>query len=125
MIIVALWKIYLEGRTLVLVLDGYDSFINDDEEGIDKGKINEDRYQGPPDSSDIDEIIDNCDGKRLANYYDQYIGAEDVLPDQKGEKKMEKVRKCAKYHGSDIVEGNYNPMHENYFYGVEYPDGTT
>ena len=35
-------------------LDGYDSFINDDEEVIAKGDPNEEVYQGPPDSPDID-----------------------------------------------------------------------
>ena len=35
-------------------LDGYDSFINDDEEGIAKGDPNEEGYQGPPYSSEID-----------------------------------------------------------------------
>ena len=52
-------------------LDGYDSFINDDEDGIAKGDPNEDVYQGPPDSPEIDEIIDNSDEERAANSYDQ------------------------------------------------------
>ena len=29
-------------------LDGYDYFINDDEEGVSKGDPNEEGYQGPP-----------------------------------------------------------------------------
>ena len=65
-------------------LDGYYSFINDDEEGIAKGDPNEEGYQGPPDSPEMDEIIDNSDEERVANSYDQYIGAEVVLPDRKG-----------------------------------------
>ena len=42
-------------------LDGYDSFINGDEEGIAKCGTNEEGFQGPPDSPEIDEIIDNSD----------------------------------------------------------------
>ena len=52
-------------------LDGYDSFINVDEEGIAKGDPNEEGYQGPPDSPDIDAIIYNSDEERAANSYDQ------------------------------------------------------
>ena len=47
-----------------------------------------------------------------ANYYDQYIGAEVVLPDQKGDKLMIKVRKRIKYDVIIIEEGHYNPMNE-------------
>ena len=42
-------------------LDGYDSLINNDEEGIAKGDPNEEVYQGPTDSPEIDEIIYNSD----------------------------------------------------------------
>ena len=42
-------------------LDGYDSFMNDDEGGIAKGDPNKEGYQGPQDSPEIDEIIDNSD----------------------------------------------------------------
>ena len=62
-------------------LDGYDSFINDDEEDIAKCDPNEERYQGTPDSLEIYKIIDNKDEENLDNSYDQYIGAKVVLPD--------------------------------------------
>ena len=42
-------------------LDGYDSFMNADEEGIAKFDTNKEGYQGPPYSPNIDEIIDNSD----------------------------------------------------------------
>ena len=71
--------------------------MNDDEEGINKGDPDEEGYQGPPDSPEIDEIIDNSDEERAANYYDQYIGAKVVLPDRKGDKLMGKVRKHVRY----------------------------
>ena len=71
---------------------GYDSFINDDYDGISKGYQKKEGYQGPPDSPEIDEIVDNSDEERAADSYDQYIGAEVVIPDQKSEKLMMKVR---------------------------------
>ena len=52
-------------------LYGYEYFINDDEEGIAKGEPNKEGYQRPPDYPEIDEIIDNSDGERAANPYDQ------------------------------------------------------
>ena len=42
-------------------LDGYHSFINDDEEVIAKGDPNKEGYQELPYYSDIYEIIDNSD----------------------------------------------------------------
>ena len=42
-------------------LDGYDSFVNDYEEGIAKFDPNKEGYQGPPYSPEIDEIIDHSD----------------------------------------------------------------
>ena len=45
--------------------------MNDDEEGIYKGGPNEEGYQGPPYSSEIDEIIDNSDKERASKYYYQ------------------------------------------------------
>ena len=64
-------------------LDGYDSFINYDEEGIDKGDPNEEGYQGPPDYPEIYEIIDNSNEEREDSSYEQYIGAEFMLYDWK------------------------------------------
>ena len=52
-------------------MGGYESFVNDDSEVISKGDPNEEEYQGPPDSPEIDEIIDNSDEERAANSYDQ------------------------------------------------------
>ena len=45
--------------------------MNDDEEGINKGDPNEEGYQGSTDSPGIDEIIDNSNEERAANYYNQ------------------------------------------------------
>ena len=60
-----------------------------------------------------------------ASTYDQYTGAEVVLPDWKGDKLMGKIRKRGRY--DDIITGevNYNAMHDKSLYEVEYPDGTT
>ena len=87
-------------------------------EGVSKGDPNEEEYQGPPYSPEIDEIIDNSDEERAANSYYQYIGAEVVLPDQKGEKLMGKVRKRVRYDDTSTGEGNYNSMHDKYLYEV-------
>ena len=106
-------------------MDGYDSLINDDEEFIAKVDPKEEVCQGPKDSPEMDEIIDNSDEERADNDYDQYIGAEVVLPDWKGEKLMGKVRKRVIYDEPSTGEGNYNSMHDKYLYEVEYPDGTT
>ena len=38
---------------------------------------------------------------------------------------MGKVRKCVRYDDTSSGEGNYNAMHENSLYEVEYPYGTT
>ena len=84
-------------------LDEYDSFIDDDEESIANGDPNEEGYQGPPYFPEIDEIIDNIDEERAANYYDQYIGAEVVIPVWKGDKILVKLRKRIKY--DDISTG--------------------
>ena len=106
-------------------MDGYYSFINDDEEGVDKGDPNEEGYQGPPDSPYIYEIIDNSDEEIAANSYDQYIGADVVLPDRNGEKLMGEVSKRVIYDDTSTGKVNYNSMHDKYLYEVEYPDVTT
>ena len=106
-------------------LDGYDSFINDDEQGIAKGDPNEEGYHGPPYIPDIDEIIYNSDEERAASSYDQYIGDEVLLPDRKGEKLMGEVSKFVRYHDTIKGEGNYNAMRDKSLYKVKYPDGTT
>ena len=106
-------------------MDGYESLINYEEEVIVKGDSNKEGYQGPPDSPEIDEIIDNSDEKRAANSYDKNIVAEVVLPDWKGEKLMGKVRKRVRYDNTSTGKGNYNAMHDKSLYEVDYPDGTT
>ena len=99
-------------------LYGYDSFINDYEQAIVKGDPNEEGHQGPPDSPEMGEIIDNSDEEREANSYDQYIGAEVVLPDCKDNKLMGKIRKHVRYDDTSTGEGNYNAIRKKYLYGV-------
>ena len=48
-----------------------------------------------------------------------------MLPDWKGEKLMGKVRKCVRYDDTSTGEENYNVMHDNSLYEIEYTDGTT
>ena len=45
--------------------------MNDYEEGIANVDPNKNGYQGPPDYTEIYEIIDNRDEEREANAYDQ------------------------------------------------------
>ena len=91
-------------------MDGYESFANDDDEGIAKGDPNKEVYQGPPDSSEIDEIIDNSYEERAYNSYDQYIGDEVFLPDWNGEKLMGNFSKRVRYDDTNTGKGNYNVM---------------
>ena len=65
-------------------MDGYNSLINGDEVITENGYPNEEKYQGLPDSPEIDDITANSNKKIPANYYDQYIGTEVVLSDWKG-----------------------------------------
>ena len=97
-------------------MDLYDSFINDDEEGIYNGEPNEEGYQGPPDSPEKDEIIYNSDEERVANSYDQYIGTEFLIPDQEGEKLMGNFTKRVRYDETSTGKGNYNAMHDKSLY---------
>ena len=99
-------------------LDVYEYFINDADGGAVKGDLNEQEYQGIPDSPNRYE-------ERAMNSYDQYIGVEVMLPYRKGKKIMGKIRKCIKHY--DIRTGvvQYNYMHEKYLYGVEYHDRKT
>ena len=99
-------------------MDVYYSFINDHKEGIAKGDPNEEGYQGPPDSPEIDEIIDNSDEETAANSPDQYIGAEVGLPDRKGDKLMGEISKIARYDYTSTDEVHYNAMHVNSLYEV-------
>ena len=47
-----------------------------------------------------------------------------MLPYQKGDKIMGKVRKRVIYDDTSIGKGNYNAMHDKSLYEVEYPDVT-
>ena len=78
-------------------MDGYGSLINDDEEGTVKGDPNDEEHQVLTDYPEIYDTIDNIDEEMAANFYDQYIGDEVVLPDQKCEELMGKVRNRIKY----------------------------
>ena len=95
---------------------GYDSFINDVEEGTVKGDPIEEEYKGLPSSHEIDYIIDNSEEERTTNSYDQFIGAEVFLTGRKDEKLMGKIRKNINYDDISTVEGQYNTMHNKSVY---------
>ena len=73
-------------------------------------------YQGPTDSPEIDEIIDNSDEERPSKSYDQYIGAEVVIPDWKGDKLLGNVSKRVRYDDTSTGGGNYIAMHDKSLY---------
>ena len=62
-------------------------------------KGHEDKYQiyDLPDIDDFSPDTDDCDNEDI---FDSYPGAEILLPDQDGNKKMAKVIKCVK--GKDV-----------------------
>ena len=69
--------------------------------------------------------MDNSDEERASKSYDQYIQAKIMLPDQKVEKLLVKVRKRIKHDDTITGEGHYNSMHKKSTYEVDYPDGMT
>ena len=79
---------------------------------------NEEEYQGLPDSPEIYVTIENSDKERAANSYDQYIGDEFVISDQKGERLMGKVRKSIQYDDKRTGEVHYNAIHNTSVYEV-------
>ena len=103
---------------------GYDSFINDHEEVIAKGDPNEEGYQGPPYSPEIDEMMDNSYEERSVNSSGLYIGSEVVLPGNKGETLTRKINKLVRYYDTSTGKASYNAIHDNSIYEIEYPDGT-
>ena len=104
-------------------MDGYDSFIYDDEESTAKGNTNKEEYQGLPDSPDIYNIREKSGTEIPANNYNQYIVAEVVLPDSDDEKQRGKIRKRIKYDLTITGEVQYIVMNNSSVYEVGYPDG--
>ena len=81
---------YFEARKLVLVwMDTTPSIMNTNMVLL---RVTPTRM----DTKDL-QIIDNRDKERASSFYDQYIGAEVVLPDWKDEKLMGKIRKRGIY----------------------------
>lgn len=73
---------------------------------------------------DVDEFVKADDAESEADTYDQYIGAEVVLPNAADEKLMAKVRR--KVHSDDRNSGeSYNPILDSSVYEVQFSDGTT
>ena len=48
-----------------------------------------------------------------------------MLPDRNGDKLLVNVINLVRYDDTTTGEVNYNSMHDNYVYEVEYPDITT
>ena len=80
------------------ILGGYDSLINDSEEGTKEVDPNEEQYQVLLYYPNIDVVIDHINSKRVYNSYDQYVGAAVLLPHHKGEKRMVNVSNHVKHN---------------------------
>ena len=77
-------------------MDGYNYFVNDNYDSTVKGDPNEEEYQVLPYYPEIADTIANSDAGKAAKYYDQYIGAEVLRTNHKGEKLMGKVSNIIK-----------------------------
>ncbi len=110
-------------------MDDFNDFINDDIPGNeDEDDVIDDieDYQGLPIVPDIDDIVDNSDARKLADTYDQFLGAEVAIPDQKGSKTMARVTKRVRDNdGNPRGTHTNNPLTNTSLYEVEFTDGHT
>ena len=84
----------------------------------------EERYNGLPKIPDIDEVIDNSDRQKLADTYDQLVGAEVALPDKDGKSVMCRVvMQVRDNEGNGVGSTSDNPLTNTSLYEVEFPDG--
>jgi hypothetical protein len=98
--------------------DGFQNFINEDMP---------DPYDLPMDDPDrlpdIDEVIDNSDAEKAADTYHSFVGAEVIVPDAAGNRRMAKVLRRIRDSGVVPAENN-NIFNDRSTFEVEFPDGT-
>ena len=96
----------------------------DEYEGLrEKGR--EYPYQGH-DPPDIDDLSLDTNDRDNEDIFDSYLGAEILLPDQYGNKKIENVTKKVKRNDGDpVVTQHNNPMLDTSEYTVEISDGSS
>ena len=81
-------------------------------------------YLGPPETKDIDDILDYSNVRTQSDTYDAFIGAEVALPDKVGGKAMGRVIKRSRdEQGKPIGINSNNPLTNTSRYDVEFPDG--
>ena len=99
-----------------------DDFVKDDET-VPVGYEPDRDYFGLEEAPDIDEIIDGENELTQSDSYDQYIGAEVVLPNSADQSLMARVKR--KLRSDDRNHSNYyNPLRDHSRYEIEFPDGT-
>jgi hypothetical protein len=122
---------FLGDSAYVSDLDGFDQFVNDDEpDPFDTWRESQ-AMQGleePPlvdEAPDIDDIVNSHDPVGASDAYHSYLGAEVLLPDARGNKRMAKVIKRVRDEANELVgTHNPNPILDTSLYEVEFPDGT-
>ena len=110
----------------------FEKFVNEDvpdlrEEAYEglREKGHEEPYQGY-DLPDIDDFSLDTNDRDNEDIFDSYLGAEILLPDQDGNKKMAKVIKQVKgNNGNPVGTRHNNPMLDTSEYTVEMSDGSS
>ena len=77
-------------------LNGIDAFINEEVQSQEGGDVWEEPYQVLPDSSEMDEVMDQENDEKAVDTYDQFVGTEVCIPDELGRKTTSRVTKCVK-----------------------------
>jgi len=97
--------------------DGFHNFVNED---------SPDPFDLPVDDPnhlpDIDEIVDQTDAEKAADTYHSFIGAEVIVPDAAGNRRMARVLR--RVREADPPEGqSTNVFNDRSVYEVQFPDG--
>ena len=104
--------------------DEITDFVNDDMNVTVGNNLEEPPHSGLEPLPDVDTFVDNSDSRLAADTYDQYVGAEFVLPDRKGQTLLAKVLRKVTSADSN-KSANYNPLRDHSLYEVEFGDGHT
>ena len=99
-------------------------FIYDDEPG-DPAQGDDGAYYGILGVKEADGIVKGSNEEEESSTYDQYIGVEVQLPDNKGVNLMARVRKRIRDEDNSPEDGgSYKPWADHSAYKVEFADGT-
>jgi hypothetical protein len=110
----------LGDNDVVLDMDGFHAFINEDEPDPFQ-EVAEETDVTP----DIDAVVDNTDAERAADTYHSYVGAEVILPDATGNRRMARVlRRVQGNVNNDNQSVITNPLLDTSVFEVQFPDGT-